>query len=132
PAGRQCRCLRPHPQRRYRQRVLSPGEETLPVRPKPRQQAWGGRTGDRIVHDQRRHPHRSQQGRGPGEPLKSVAWVVADHGQALETPKTKLQTPNKLQASSLKAAAEHRFGIWSLGVLWSLEFGVWDFVAAQN
>src|SRR6185503_8073678 len=40
-----------------------------------------------------------------------------------ETPSTKLQNPEKLQAPSSKRGP--RFGAWNLGFLWCLALGVW-------
>jgi hypothetical protein len=45
---------------------------------------------------------------------------------------TKHQDPNTREApipklQTLASAADSMFGIWSLGFIWSLEFGVWCF-----
>src|SRR5712671_5059776 len=45
----------------------------------------------------------------------------------MEPPISKLQAPEKLQITSSKGLRT-RFGIWSLGFLWSLGFGAWCFL----
>ncbi len=49
-----------------------------------------------------------------------------------QTPMPKHQTPNTRKTSRFKLLAPGSsparcFGIWSLGFLWSLEFGFWSF-----
>jgi len=60
-----------------------------------------------------------------------------DQNTRVKTPKTKLQTPEKFQITSSKAAtsrAELGFGAWNFFGVWSfgfgifLELGVWDLV----
>src|SRR5262245_23317767 len=49
-----------------------------------------------------------------------------------EAPSSKLQAPEKLQASSSKCALALRLqwiGIWCLKFLWSLALGPWSFVS---
>src|SRR5205823_14585967 len=48
--------------------------------------------------------------------------------RGIKAPKTKLQTPEKLQFTSSKAGdVTGRIGIWSLGFHWCLELGCWCF-----
>jgi hypothetical protein len=52
---------------------------------------------------------------------------------ALENPNPRLQTPSKLQESKIQDPKK-RIGVellpigdWSLGIVWALELGIWDF-----
>jgi len=55
-------------------------------------------------------------------------------GNGMKTPKTKLQTPKKLQISSSNSAVSLRhlgFGAWDFSGAWCLGFGVWSIVILQ-
>jgi hypothetical protein len=48
-------------------------------------------------------------------------------------PNPKIQIPKQFQTSSSEGGASlqtipgsHRFGVWNLKFLWSLEFGIWS------
>jgi hypothetical protein len=51
--------------------------------------------------------------------------LAREGNTGIETLKTKLRRPKKLQVPSPKRGP--RFEAWSLGFLWSLELGVWCF-----
>src|ERR1017187_3136235 len=55
--------------------------------------------------------------------------VIVGHEREMKAPNSKLQHPEKLQASSSKKFARGRFEVWSLKFLWSLEVGAWSFSA---